>query len=304
MQGDPFHAPTHRSAGNASRRDALKLLVAAAAGGIATLRSGRISPAIAGQSTAAVTATLPTASFTSVGYTFTGPATVPAGWVHFELINRGPRAHMLGIVTLSDGKTIADLLSDTYADPTGPLPAYVTFHGGPDAVDAGGVSSATVNLQPGDYAVVCTMPDGDTGRTHLVHGMIRPFTVLSTSTQVQPPAAGLNLSAAEFSYNLDMPVVAGLQTIHFHNGGQQQHEAQLAKLPEGVTVDQYLALNDATNAAAGSSAGGSAALPPGVDDYFDVAFTPGRYAFICFATDPATGKAHFELGQILEFRVS
>jgi hypothetical protein len=273
------------------------------AGLVATAPAARWLPARASGS-ASIGIQLPVASFTAVDYGFLGPATLPAGFLRFELINRGMRAHMLGIITLANGKTVTDLLADTRAKPTGPTPSYVTFLGGPDAVDAGGLSVAIVNLSAGEYAVVCTMPDADSGATHLARGMVRRFLVTGPGSQAQAPVADLDLEAGEFDYYLGAPVAAGPRTIHLHNTGLQQHEAQLARLPEGISVDQYIALNDATNASQGSSAGGSAAIPAGADDYFTANFTAGRYGLVCFATDAATGKAHFELGQILEFTVA
>jgi hypothetical protein len=244
----------------------------------------------------------PTVTFTGREFNFEGPTVVPAGVVHFGLLNAGTRAHMLGIVALANGKTANDLLHDVQAHPGQPFPAYATQIGGPDAVDPGMESVAFATLKPGDYAVYCLMPDGNSGTTHLDHGMIKGFRV-SGSSSASSPQATLNVDAFEFGYTISGAAAAGEQLIQVRNTGRQQHEAQLARLPNGVSVDDYIGLNDATSTAAGSSYGGIAPLSPGGDGTFSVYLTPGNYAFICFVPDPATGKAHFELGQVQQFSV-
>ena len=245
----------------------------------------------------------PTATFTAQDYGFSGPASVRAGVTRFQLVNKGQHAHMLGLVALSGGKTPADLLSAAKAAPSAPFPDYAKWVGGPDAVDPGGTSTATVDLAPGSYAVVCTMPDGDSGHSHLERGMIQALTVTGPRQNGHATASSVSVQESEFHFETTGAIKAGTQTIHVQNVGKQEHEAQLARLPDGVTLDKYLALNDATSAASGSSYGGLAAIQPSGDGAFTADFKPGHYVFICFATDPQTGKAHFELGMTSEFTV-
>jgi len=47
-----------------------------------------------------------------------------------------------------------------------------------------------------------------------------------------------------------------------------------------------------------TSAGGVTGVAVGETVTMDVDLEPGNYAFICFVPDPATGKAHFELGMV------
>ena len=140
------------------------------------------------------------------------------------------------------------------------------------------------------------------GRITCSRGWPRRFTSAAKRAPRQVPASA-TLDAFEFGYRFDKPIAAGDQVIHLTNSGRQPHEAQLARLPAGVIVDQYLALNDGTSTTKGSSYGGSFDIQLGSAADFNVYFTSGSYAFICFETDPQTGKAHFELGQILQFSV-
>ena len=48
---------------------------------------------------------IPSVSMTAREFNFDGPDTVPAGLVRLQLINGGTRAHFLGILSLTGGKT-------------------------------------------------------------------------------------------------------------------------------------------------------------------------------------------------------
>jgi hypothetical protein len=45
------------------------------------------------------------------------------------------------------------------------------------ACSLGGTMWATVTLQPGDYTLVCFLPDPKTGKPHVKLGMRKTFTV-------------------------------------------------------------------------------------------------------------------------------
>ena len=245
-----------------------------------------------------------TSAFTAVGYRFEGPPRVPAGLVTLRLENRGTRAHMLGVLRLAGEATAADVLAAAWDYPATPLPPFVTWASGPAAVDPSGMAEATVALDPGRYALVCLMPDGDRGVTHLARGMIRPLEVQGLAvSHAQTPAADVTVDLREFSYTFDLPIRAGLQTVRVRNRGQQRHELQVARLPGGVTVEDYVALNDATSPTAGSSYGGLAPLEPGAEALFTADFLPGRYAFLSFVIDPVTGQPDFRLGMRTQFEV-
>ena len=47
-----------------------------------------------------------------------------------------------------------------------------------------------------------------------------------------------------------------------------------------------------------TGAGGITGISPGGAATMDIDLPAGNYAFICFVPDPATGKAHAELGMI------
>ena len=61
-----------------------------------------------------------------------------------------------------------------------------TMQGPPPANAIGGMSGitttdraaiATVDLTPGNYVLVCFVPDAKDGKAHIEHGMVKEFTV-------------------------------------------------------------------------------------------------------------------------------
>ncbi|MDE2696934.1 MAG: hypothetical protein OXH97_10535 [Chloroflexota bacterium] len=91
---------------------------------------------------------------------------VPAGEVTFEMLNEGAVVHDLWVVR-------TDLAYDAL-----PVEGGVAVTGGQNEVidkvletDAGSKVSLTVNLEPGNYALICNIP------AHYQLGMRAPFTI-------------------------------------------------------------------------------------------------------------------------------
>jgi hypothetical protein len=57
----------------------------------------------------------------------------------------------------------------------GPPPAEAL--GGVTLLDKGARSSFVANLTPGEYGLICFVPDGKDGKPHLAHGMIKTIKV-------------------------------------------------------------------------------------------------------------------------------
>jgi hypothetical protein len=108
-------------------------------------------------------------------FTYDLPATMSAGRQTYRVVNEGPQQlHETNIVKLDPGKTVADVTS-FMSSPAGP----------PPFAPAGGMNGLSVNasgfmvtqLQPGNYAAICNIPDPASGRSHLELGMGKEFTV-------------------------------------------------------------------------------------------------------------------------------
>jgi hypothetical protein len=60
----------------------------------------------------------------------------------------------------------------------GPPPALPV--GGVAVIDAGGSGVFTADLAPGNYGMICFVPDAKDGKPHLMHGMMKQITVGQT----------------------------------------------------------------------------------------------------------------------------
>ena len=239
-------------------------------------------------------------------FSYTGPATVAAGLTTITLQNTGKETHQAQLVKINDGKAFSDLTTAlATGDPAAAL-AIVTVSGGPNGVVPGSTGETTQNLEPGAYAFLCFISGAD-GIPHVAKGMIAPLTVTGTASGGTVPAGDATVAAKDFSFDV-APVSTGEHTFTFTNNGPQPHEAGIIKLTGGTTVDQLRGMFTASPAPSGQEPqgpppfedfGGIGAIAPGATTSFKVTLEAGQqYAFICFLPDPATGKAHAELGMI------
>jgi hypothetical protein len=90
--------------------------------------------------------------------------------------NAGPQPHELVLVRLSPGKTLQDFGTwATTGQMKGPPPAMPV--GGVGVMEQGGRGQFAVELTPGEYGLICFVPDAKDGKLHLMHGMMEQFKV-------------------------------------------------------------------------------------------------------------------------------
>ena len=145
-------------------------------------------------------AKIPVITVHAKDFAYESPRTIPAGMTSFRLVNDGKVLHHMSIVKLLQGKTLADYMTAMKAH--GPPPAWTSAVGGPNAAEPGKSVEATLdleagnyvllclaglakgrtgiftaNLTPGTYAMTCYVPDGKDGKPHSMHGMATEFVV-------------------------------------------------------------------------------------------------------------------------------
>ena len=111
-------------------------------------------------------------------YAFEVPETVPAGEVTFELSNTGAEFHEATLFQLSEGVTVdqlGEILASTEPPPAGAAPPF-TGMSGINAVSPDVTQLGTFDLEAGDYAWLCFVPNAE-GAPHFSLGMIAPMTV-------------------------------------------------------------------------------------------------------------------------------
>ncbi len=246
------------------------------------------------------------ATYIAKDYNFTGPDSLPAGMTTFRIENKGSDLHHIQLIRLTDGKTTADFEAALKADPMAmKLPGWVKFFGGPNGTVPGEANTATVTLDPGQYLIVCLIPD-QKGVAHAGHGMIKP---LAVTASVKPVMAELKadgvVELSDFIFTVSKPFKAGKQTIKVLNKGTRAHEVQVIQLPPNETVQAFgnYFLPDAKHDGPppGKPVGGVSGIEKGQRAYFTADLAPGRYGLICFFTE--AGQFHFVMGMTKEFTV-
>lgn len=117
-------------------------------------------------------------AITMFDFNFTMPDTLPAGRSLYTVTNTGAQYHELGVGRLLPGKTADDF--KTFFDPAargGPPPGVPM--GGMQALTRGASGIVVLDLAPGDYVALCSVPDQSKpqGEAHAHLGMVKGFTV-------------------------------------------------------------------------------------------------------------------------------
>jgi hypothetical protein len=245
-------------------------------------------------------------TFTARDHAFEGPETLNGGHVTLRLVNQGHEPHHAQLIRLTQGKTAKEFLAALKAEPFA-TPAWAQYAGGPNAVMGNETSEATLDLEAGDYVLICQVPDRQ-GMPHLASGMMKPVQVLEDSRRRRGPNhdhADSVIRALDFRFNVQQPLRAGPQRVRFVNRGVQPHEAVLVQLNPGATLKDFVAFFEpnASGPPPGRPVGGMTGLEQDQEGSFMIKLAPGRYGLICFFLDPASGMPHFAKGMSTEFDV-
>lgn len=107
-------------------------------------------------------------------YAFTMSKPLTAGKHVIRVENSGPQPHEVVLARLAPGKTAADL-AKWIEKMEGPPPGEPI--GGVAGLHTGGHAFITVDLTPGEYALLCFLPDTKDGRPHVAHGMMQDIKI-------------------------------------------------------------------------------------------------------------------------------
>ena len=235
-------------------------------------------------------------------YSFEAPAELPAGLTTFHLVNRGPGLHHIQLVKLDEGKTFDDFTAALKAG--GPPPKWISMEGDPNPAEVGDTSTTTVTLEPGNYVMLCFVPDPD-GVPHVAKGMIRPLTVTAGTGGGAEPEADVVMKLTDYDFELSKPIPAGRHTIRVENAGPQEHEVVIVKLDSGKeAVDFALWGEKMVGKPPGTLHGGVSGIMPGDAAFVEVDLAPGEYGLICFVPDSKDGKGHYHHGMAKKVTVS
>ena len=244
-----------------------------------------------------------TATYVAEDYGFSGPDRLPSGAVTIRVLNRGKELHHLQFVKLTHGRSPTDfnaLLKKRGAT----IPPWALFSGGPNAPVPGGEAAATVNLTPGNYLLLCLIPD-KTGTPHVALGMQKLVRVDGPeNAKRNGEEHDLFIDQVDFDFGFFGPIKAGPHTFHVRNHGTQPHEVLVVQLATGASVKDFVAYRpESMGPSPGVPVGGITGIGKGGEAFFSVNLSPGRYGLVCFFPDPVTGVPHFSRGMMSEFMV-
>ena len=249
-------------------------------------------------------------TFTATEYAFQGPDTLATGLTTLRLVNHGKELHHASIFKLAEGKTLADFQTAMANVMSGkaPPPAWVSYAGGPNAIDPGDSSNVTEVLDPGHYLVLCMIPAPD-GQPHVMKGMLHPLVVTGTAPASTPalPAADVTVKLSDYDFVFDKPLTSGTHTVRVDNAGPQPHEIVVAELAPGKTAADFVKWETGGEKGplpANRWLGGVAGIDNGRSATFTATLKPGNYLVICFWPDAKDGKPHLVHGMIKQVTVS
>lgn len=114
------------------------------------------------------------ATVTLDDYSFTIQPRLAAGKQTLRVVNRASQSHEVLFVQLAPGHTAADVVA-WVEKPVGPPPGRPI--GGTTGFRPGVTNYVNLDLVPGEYALLCFLPDAGDGRPHVAHGMASQITV-------------------------------------------------------------------------------------------------------------------------------
>jgi len=116
----------------------------------------------------------PDLTMTLVDYNYDMSKPITAGQHAIRIVNNGEQPHEVLLVRLAPGRRAQDYAA-WYAKQSGPAPGELL--GGVSAIAPGRQATVTADFEPGDYALLCLIPDAGDGRPHVQHGMIREIRI-------------------------------------------------------------------------------------------------------------------------------
>jgi hypothetical protein len=236
-------------------------------------------------------------------FSFEAPDQIAAGPVTMRFTNAGREPHHAQVVRLNDGVTMDQLQAALKKGETEAFP-LMAFAGGPGAIFPNQSSSVTLDLPPGQYALICFFTSSD-GSPHYAKGMLKPLTITAaTGAKAASPKSDLSIAMKDFHFEMPAEVKAGKQVWQITNDGPQPHELQVLKLAPGKTVDDMAAFFEKGEGAPPfETFGGMQGLNQGMSGWLNLDLQAGDYVAICYIPDPKTGQPHFALGMLMPFTV-
>lgn len=262
---------------------------------------------------AAEDANYPELTMIATDYAFEMATTAEGGFTRLTIDNQGSEDHHAIFFRLNDDVTMEQFQEVMQTGDLGAILGVSTALGGPN-VGPGHTTSVIADLVPGQYVVVCVIPDPE-GTPHAAHGMVAPLEVTDGGADTIAPEASASIALVEMAFNgLPEEVDAGRMTWEVTNLGAQLHELVVLQLADDVTSEMVMQMLTGAGDAATPDPeaegppfepiAGTAPMSREVTNYLEMELEPGDYMAICFIPDVESGMPHFAMGMVADFTVS
>jgi hypothetical protein len=186
-------------------------------------------------------------------------------------------AHMLWVVRLVPGKTVGDLVRAAQSGER--TTSWAHQLGGPSFALPPRTSNITLDLTPGNYALVCYVGSAreNKARYHLLNGMVRPLTVVKGSMlRANLPFGDVIARIGEGgSIRFSRDVTRGTHIIRVENETDSEYEFKIHRMPADLRAEDFL--RQPSSAGPGISWGGLASVPPHTTVLTTIDFEKGEY---------------------------
>jgi len=186
-------------------------------------------------------------------------------------------AHMLWVVRLDSGKTMLDLYKAAQANER--TTHWARQLGGPSFALPPRTSNVTLDLEPGNYALVCYIGSAreDRARYHFLNGMSRSLTVVKTSKpHMRAPRPDVTAHIGDNGIvRFSRPIAAGRNRIRVENATDKDYEFKFQRVPREQTAQQFL--SQPPGAEPGIPWGGLGSVPPGASILTTLDFEAAEY---------------------------
>lgn len=249
----------------------------------------------------------PEVNMTMMDYAFAAPDSVLSGWVTFQMKNRGEETHEFVLVRLPGSKSFGELY-EAYIAPMDSLqqlhlegtidssehekaikqilPKWigkVEGAGGGGLLGPGQSGEVTLNLEPGEYAMVCFIASPNK-RRHAYQGMAKPLIVTEDSSDASPPSADVQITSTGAEMAIEGAFEAGPQTASFSvsdtTGEDVEPHSSVYIAPMNTEKQRELMKEREENIHSIRYLNGVLGVPEGKTGYMTNDLSSGRYALV------------------------
>lgn len=233
------------------------------------------------------------------------PDQVDAGVVNVRLFNRSMTLRHVEFIR-RDRLTPLSEVRQLLATNDRNVP-WLRALGGPAPASPGGISSATLVLERGNYVLSCVFAGTPSLRQPFPDGIVKELVVTAAPGPARRevlPAAEIAMRLFEWNFTVDGPLFAGRRSIRVENAGRIEHNVWIVRLLPGRTAEQAAAwVSDPRGAPPFEAVGGTTELEAEQAINITVDFRPGEYVFLCTLFNPLSRRTHVGHGMIKVVRV-